>query len=442
MSSDLVAVHVFPDTGRGLQAKKNIARNSVILSAPLAAVWTVDAAFNEEVLGDILRSNQANLSADDTLALYLLFVKKSPKCTSEAAAARKEHVRSGIPEEYTASVFFSDEALRICEGSSLHALTVQSMDQIEQDFRSLLQRIFLSHPQVFPINKITLDEYKWALFTVWSRAMDFQLSETKSLRGIVPFLDMANHSFSVPQCHAFDTSDNCIKIIAGRDYKAGDEVFINYGNVSNTKLARLYGFIIPDNPYNDYTLVLSTSPYAPFFSDKAQIYQAAGIALDSNFSLTRKEPLPVAVLQYLRIQRLEWSELNFATAARDKSKVGLNRITLRNEQEILSALVEAFEGILAGFAVKSDELKVQLELNAYKQYSDCWMAAHVSLGEQEILQAALSKAKFLLGLLACAECGKVEEDSKGCSRCNSVSYCNVACQKAHWPTHKLTCLKK
>ncbi|KAI8837025.1 hypothetical protein BJ741DRAFT_708359 [Chytriomyces cf. hyalinus JEL632] len=103
------------------------------------------------------------------------------------------------------------------------------------------------------------------------------------------------------------------------------------------------------------------------------LLNARGIALDSNFSLTQNEPLPVAVLQY---QRLEWSELNFATAAVDKSKVGLNRITLRNEQEILSALVEAFEGILSGFAVKSDELTVQLESNTHKQYSDCWMAAH------------------------------------------------------------------
>ncbi|KAJ3232802.1 hypothetical protein HDU78_006844 [Chytriomyces hyalinus] len=374
MSSGLVALHVFPDTGRGLQAKKHIPRNSVILSAPLSAVWT------------------ANLSADDTLALYLLFVKKSPKCTSEAAAARKAHVRAGIPQEYTASLFFSDEALRICEGSSLYALTVQSTDQIEQDFRSLLQRIFLSHPQVFPINKITLDEYKWALFTVWSRAMDFQLSESKSLRGIVPFLDMI------------------IKLAMK-------------WTVSNTKLARLYGFIIPGNPYDDFTLVLSTPPYAPFFSHKAQIYQDAGIPLDSNFQLTRKEPLPVAVLQCLRIQRLEWSELNFASAAVDKSKVGLNRITLRNEQEILSALVQAFEGILSGFAVKSEEPKVQLESNIYKQYSDCWMAALVSLGEQEIRQGALDKAKFLLELLACASCGKVEEDSKGCSRCNP---CRIA----------------
>ncbi|KAJ3409846.1 Kinesin light chain 3 [Chytriomyces hyalinus] len=75
----------------------------------------------------------------------------------------------------------------------------------------------------------------------------------------------------------------------------------NVTRISGIELARLYGFIIPDNRYDDYTLVLSTSPYAPFFSHKAEIYQDVGIPLDSNFQLTRKEPLPVAVLQYLRI---------------------------------------------------------------------------------------------------------------------------------------------
>ncbi|CAI5955796.1 unnamed protein product [Closterium sp. NIES-64] len=42
-------------------------------------------------------------------------------------------------------------------------------------------------------------------------------------------------------------------------------------------------------------------------------------------------------------------------------------------------------------------------------------------------------------------CGKVEGAGvqlKLCSRCGKAAYCSRECQKAHWPTHKLTCLPK
>ncbi|CAI5485737.1 unnamed protein product [Closterium sp. Naga37s-1] len=44
-----------------------------------------------------------------------------------------------------------------------------------------------------------------------------------------------------------------------------------------------------------------------------------------------------------------------------------------------------------------------------------------------------------------AQCGKVEGAGvqlKLCSRCGKAAYCSRECQKAHWPTHKLTCLPK
>ncbi|ORY50059.1 SET domain-containing protein [Rhizoclosmatium globosum] len=234
-ATETVAIHTFPETGRGLQAQLDIKEDAIILSAKWEAVWSVEAALNEPVLGDILKQNK--LSVDDTLALFLLFVKLSPKCSRDQHDQRRVHVKSGIPESYTASCFFTDEDLEIAQGSSLYNLTIHSQSQSKTT------------------SEFTLDEYKWALFTVWSRAMDFNVSAETSLRGVVPFLDMVNHSFDVKQCHAYDPTEKAVKILAGKSYKKGDEVFINYGPVSNTKLLRLYGFVVPGNPYNAFELV-------------------------------------------------------------------------------------------------------------------------------------------------------------------------------------------
>jgi hypothetical protein len=40
---------------------------------------------------------------------------------------------------------------------------------------------------------------------------------------------------------------------------------------------------------------------------------------------------------------------------------------------------------------------------------------------------------------ACAQCGTVAPNLKLCVRCLRVRYCNGACQKLHWRTHKREC---
>ena len=42
----------------------------------------------------------------------------------------------------------------------------------------------------------------------------------------------------------------------------------------------------------------------------------------------------------------------------------------------------------------------------------------------------------------CSYCKNVDRDLKVCSRCRKAYYCNQVCQKAHYPTHKQTCMVK
>lgn len=41
-------------------------------------------------------------------------------------------------------------------------------------------------------------------------------------------------------------------------------------------------------------------------------------------------------------------------------------------------------------------------------------------------------------LRTCASCASTQ-DLKHCARCKTVSYCSVACQRAHWKQHKRSC---
>lgn len=41
----------------------------------------------------------------------------------------------------------------------------------------------------------------------------------------------------------------------------------------------------------------------------------------------------------------------------------------------------------------------------------------------------------------CSTCGEERKHLKRCTRCKMVQYCDVCCQKLHWPNHKKFCDK-
>jgi len=379
----------FSDTGRGVRTRQRFEEGENILTIPHRVLWTVKHAYADPLLGPALRSTRPPLSVDDTLATYILFVRS---CGSGYDGLRS-HV-AALPASYTSSIFFTETELEVCAGTSLYTTTKQLDRQIKDDHSGLVARLFGRHQQLFPPDKFTIKDYKWALCTVWSRAMDFQLPDGDSIRLLAPFADMLNHSSEVKQCHAYDALSGNLSVLAGKNYESGDQVFINYGPLPNNRLLRLYGFIVPSNPNDSYDLVLMTHPMAPFFEQKHKLWLSAGLDSTSTISLTLTDPLPTSVLRYLRIQRLHESDL--AIMAAHQSDAAVEKISDSNEVEILQFLVESISSLLDGFGTPLEKLEEQLAEGLYSPGGNAWCAAHVSLGEQRVLRLTRKTAEDLL----------------------------------------------
>uniref|UniRef100_U9SLF9 SET domain-containing protein n=1 Tax=Rhizophagus irregularis (strain DAOM 181602 / DAOM 197198 / MUCL 43194) TaxID=747089 RepID=U9SLF9_RHIID len=402
----------FPDTGRGVKTLRPLKSGDIVLTIPGSFLWTVDAAFDDPILGPIISSVKPPLSVEDTLAVFLLFIKSR----IERYEGRQAHVKL-LPTSYTTSVCFTDEELEICSGSSLYHITKQLKQQIRDDYLQLLNNLFSKHPDLFPLEKFTQNDYMWALCAIWSRGMDFQLPG-KQFRCIAPFADMLNHSPDVQLCHTYNPQSDSLQILAGKDYTIGEQVFINYGSVPNNRLLRLYGFVLPNNPYDTYDLVLTTHPLAPLYAQKVTLLESAGLQVNATFPLTLSDPLPLDVLRYLRIQRLSSSEISTVEAKRGARNI----VSARNEAEILKALIEACESLLDGFSVPLEKLEANIASSVYQKSDNKWAAAHVSIGEQKIIKMTLQKTRELLALVICAQCGKANENNKRCGRYSGLRF--------------------
>lgn len=307
--------------------------------------------------------------------------------------------------------------------------------------------------------------------------MDFVLPDGKPIRLMAPFADMLNHSSEVRQCHAYDLLSGNLSVLAGKDYEPEDQVcspcflmipicaltwgvffqvFIHYGSIPNNRLLRLYGFVIPGNPNDNYELVLETHPMAPFFEQKRKLWVLAGLDSTFTISLTLTDPLPKNVLRYLRIQRSDESDL--AVIALQRIDPTYEKISDSNEVEILRFLIESLCALLNGFGTHLEKLEEQLAEGVYSSGGNAWAAAHVSLGEQRVLRLTRKRAEDMLtavesgngngngneraSLSAPTRCANCEKDSvqlMTCGRCKAVMYCGRTCQVAHYKKHKAKC---
>ncbi|UKZ74036.1 hypothetical protein TrVFT333_001690 [Trichoderma virens FT-333] len=430
----------FPVTGRGARTLRRFKQGERVLTIPGDCLWTVEHAYADPILGPVLHSVQPPLSVEDTLAVYLLFVRSR----ESGYDGPRSHV-AALPESYSSSIFFEEDELEVCAGTSLYTITKQLEQRIEDDYRGLVVRVFGLHPDLFPLDKFTIQDYKWALCSFWSRAMDFVLPDGKSLRVLAPFADMLNHSPEVKQCHAYDPLSGNLSVLAGKDYAVGDQVSIFYGAIPNNRLLRLYGFVMPDNPNDSYDLVLSTHPMAPYYEQKQKLWASAGLDSTSTISLSLTDPLPKNVIRYLRIQRLDESDL----AAIALQKIDTNeKISDAKEVEVLRFLVESIGSLLDSFGTQLEKLREQLAEGVYPPGGNAWAAAQVSLGEQKVLRLARKRAEDLLAAVesgsgndrdGCANCGKNSVPLMLCGRCKGIKYCGRTCQVAHYKEHKAAC---
>ena len=226
------------------------------------------------------------------------------------------------------------------------------------------------------------------------------------------------------------------------------QVFINYGPLPNNRLLRLYGFVLSSNPNDSYDIVLSTHPTAPFWEQKQKLWISAGLDSTCTISLTLTDPLPKNVLRYLRIQRLDESDLSVIQV--DATDGIINE---SNEVKVLQILVDSFCGLLENFGTQLEMLEEQLAASFHPPGGNAWAAAHVSLGEQRVLRLARKRAEDLLAaadsgrgrrgnfspLARCANCDKVSEPFMLCGRCKTAVYCTRTCQVAHYKEHKVIC---
>ncbi len=143
----------FQVTGRGVRSLQYYKEGERVLTVPYGILWTVEHAYADPLLGPALRSVQPPLTVEDTLATYILFVRSR----KSGYNGLRSHV-TAFPTSYSSSVYFTENELEVCAGTSLYTITKQLKRQIEEDYAGLVARIFGQYQDLFPLGEFTIED--------------------------------------------------------------------------------------------------------------------------------------------------------------------------------------------------------------------------------------------------------------------------------------------
>ena len=143
----------FPDTGRGVRTLRHFKQGETILTIPSGILWTVEHAHADPLLGPALRSARPPLSVEDTLATYILFIRSR----ESGYDGLRSHV-AAFPTSYSSSIFFTQDELEVCAGTSLYTITKQLDRSIREDYKALVVRVLVKYRHLFPLDKCTLQD--------------------------------------------------------------------------------------------------------------------------------------------------------------------------------------------------------------------------------------------------------------------------------------------
>ncbi|KAE9103472.1 hypothetical protein PF010_g13715 [Phytophthora fragariae] len=376
------------DAERGVFIAEDVTPHTEVFSLPLDSALSVQSLRTNVVLQSIAFFQQLTPEReDDQLAIALLYEKFVRGGKSKWA----KHIEL-LPRTYHNALYFGHEELKALEGSNVFFVAQQMEKKVALDYarlkESVLLELFENIAEGINVDLFdeffSLENYKWALSTIWSRFVSLRLDESspvqekdepveeiatsarksdakQSFKAMVPVFDMLNHDPEAEMSHFFDMTTQRFKLVSHQHWNAGAQMFINYGPLSNHKLLSLYGFVIIGNPFDAVEMWLPMDEASTkFFQEKEQLLLTNGLDHATNpFELVADESNDL-LLMAARIQEIDCETAEEFEELANKALDG-EIVSLENEQEALTRLIYTLERMLEAFPTSIEEDDMLLE---------------------------------------------------------------------------------
>ncbi|XP_064622974.1 actin-histidine N-methyltransferase-like isoform X2 [Lineus longissimus] len=316
VTSDSVKIRRFGNGGDGLQATRDLPCQSLFLTIPRKVMMTTESAQLSSLGALIPQDNILKVMPNVVLALHVLCEQANPD------SFWLPYIKI-LPNTFSTPLYFSPEELQLLKGSQAFYEALSQYKNIARQY-AYFHKLFQSNPtaKMLPIHtNFCYDDYRRAVSVVMTRQNQIPSCEDhQMINALIPLWDMCNHSngqFTTD----FSLEKDCSECYALQDYKEGDQIYIFYGNRSNSEFLIHSGFVYPDNEHDRLPLKLGIAKSDQLFLLKSAILNKCGIPVSHTFDLvTGPNPVKKELLIFLRILCMKEDDLKLCE---DKNAIDL-----------------------------------------------------------------------------------------------------------------------
>ncbi|XP_063976691.1 actin-histidine N-methyltransferase [Diachasmimorpha longicaudata] len=301
-----VSITEFAGFDLGIRADKDYHANELVLEIPREVIFSVETAAPElsSIMSDPIIQNMPQVA----LAIALLVEKHKD------SSKWKPYLHM-LPTSYRTVLYMSTNDMAELKGSPTLEAALKQCRNIARQY-SYFNQMFQSSGNSNEVSQIlkdvfTYEEYCWAVSTVMTRQNIIPSRNSgEMIHALIPMWDMCNHEAGVITTDFNINSDMC-ECYVKREFKHGEQIFINYGPRTNSDFFVHSGFVYPNNTNDGFKLRLGISKSDPLFDDRMKLLKKLEFSTTNiSFILSNSgEPVSDELLAFLRVFSMRKFEL-------------------------------------------------------------------------------------------------------------------------------------
>ncbi|XP_076878154.1 N-lysine methyltransferase setd6 [Brachyhypopomus gauderio] len=227
----------------GMLAKDDIEEGHVVFSIPRQALLHQGTSAVKKVLEEGISCLDSN-SGWVPLILALMYEYTCPESHWRPYLSLWPDFR-----KLDHPMFWSkEERERLLKGTGIPEAVDTDLTNIQKEYEDTVLPFIASHPELWDPVQHSLELYQSMVAFVMAYSFqepveDEEDDEVPSPPMMVPMADMLNH---VSNHNAnLEYTPDCLKMVALREIRKGEEIFNTYGQMANWQLLHMYGFTEP-----------------------------------------------------------------------------------------------------------------------------------------------------------------------------------------------------
>ncbi|XP_053594227.1 actin-histidine N-methyltransferase [Microplitis demolitor] len=295
----------FPGYELGLKAEKNLNANDLLLQIPGSIIFNCETAAPELVA----LQNDPLIQHMPQVALAIALLIERHKDNSKWKA-----YLNILPANYSTVLFMTTNDMIELKGSPTLEAALKHCRNIARQYSYFNQLFNNNSNQVSELLRdvFTYEEYCWAVSTVMTRQNIIpSRNGTQMIHALIPMWDMCNHEDGNITTDFNVNSDTC-DCYAMRDFKTGDQIFINYGSRTNSDFFVHSGFVPVDNKDDGFKLRLGISKSDSLYHERTTLLEKLGFDSTTMTFLLKNssEPISDQMLSFLRVFSMRKNDLD------------------------------------------------------------------------------------------------------------------------------------